>query len=103
MTCESYSRHTPGPWEILVNEDSPNGLIWSPGRETDVCELNGNRQTAFEIMANARLIASAPALLAALEDMLDLTVNRQGGMWTQEQIATACKFARAAIAKAKGD
>jgi hypothetical protein len=51
-----------------------------------------------DIVANARLIAAAPDLLAALEDMLNLTLD-------EDDIAVSSRIAkaRAAIAKAKGE
>ena len=63
-------KHTPGPWKI-VHLGGPQLWIQSAGT-TPVCELSGERvadiitvQEARE--ANARLIATAPELLEALE------------------------------------
>jgi hypothetical protein len=60
--------HTPGPWEAPRNgldgavyaPNAPKGTLW---RITD--GVRG--QSHEELAANARLIAAAPALLAALE------------------------------------
>ncbi len=87
---------TPGPWqqhdadycplEIWGNLDGPleDGAI----RGTEICTVADGP----EAEANARLIASAPDLLAALEGVLRVADRK-----TDEFDA-----ARAAIAKAKG-
>ena len=93
--------HTPGPWRV-------ENWIYQNAREvvtiqTDkdaiatACNLwrNGDDST-FEVMANARLIAAAPDLLAALEELCadkyladPINADRMGK-------------AKAAIAKVKG-
>lgn len=87
--------HTQGPWLCSGTSVSnpqanrPNAII---------CDVSGwgNRDEAEQI-ANARLIAAAPDLLAALEDMLNLTLD-------EDDIAVSSRItkARAAINKAKG-
>jgi hypothetical protein len=59
-------------------------------------ECDDNTVDEQTVMANARLIAAAPDLLAALEDMLNLTLD-------EDDIAVSSRItkARAAIAKAK--
>lgn len=98
------SNHTPGPWEPRYESPgSPWAAIVSPARrrETDaehrVCEL---RVADPEHTANARLIAAAPELLAALQ-----ACHRQLADWvdqgsTDDRDFEACKLARAAIEKA---
>lgn len=54
--------HTPGPWTIGANSSSYGISIWSDEHLADV--KSNNRD---ERMANARLIAAAPELLAALK------------------------------------
>lgn len=65
-----------------------------------VCMVDCDDETVSEqdLAANARLIAAAPDLLAALEDMLNLTLD-------EDDIAVSSRIikARAAIAKAKGE
>ncbi|KKL59703.1 hypothetical protein LCGC14_2212630 [marine sediment metagenome] len=56
--------HTPGPWTISL---SRAGLTISLG-QWDIAHILGQGRKAD---ANARLIASAPALLEALEGLLD--------------------------------
>lgn len=58
------SKHTPGPWEV-----STNGTDW------DVCAPDGgdmlvDLRGCENAEANARLIAAAPDLLAALRDLV---------------------------------
>ena len=89
------SKHTPGPWEIdwyICREG--NKELWRVPRSigpacTDHNHWAGNYITVDE--ADARLIAAAPDLLAALERIADETA----ATWV-------CDVARAAIAKATG-
>lgn len=60
--------HTPGPWKVGVSMDETREYPWPYYR----LQLMGNPTDAEEIEANARLIASAPDLLAALEAMVGL-------------------------------
>jgi hypothetical protein len=62
------SKHTPGPWTVLVNEESPYGEIYAPKRETMVAAMIGNGQPLAEVMSDANLIAAAPAMLQALKE-----------------------------------
>src|SRR5262245_8831819 len=71
----SEQKHTPGPWTVDSDESiavRPNGdggrvctLNWLRGRQG----LNGRRE-ANEVEANARLIAAAPDMLAALTEIV---------------------------------
>ncbi len=59
------SKHTPGPWEIAPSKRSDNYCIYAIDRQYGIGEawnLNGESQNE----ANARLIAAAPDMLAAL-------------------------------------
>lgn len=58
------SKHTPGPWGLVRHEDT---WLVGPGIVID--------DTAEEDEANARLIAAAPELLAALERTLSNAVG----------------------------
>lgn len=70
--------HTPGPWrDVSDTGDHPLGasLVMTSGRgftgidSTSIdCGISG--QTLAECRANARLVAAAPDLLAALEDLV---------------------------------
>ena len=99
----SNAKHTPGPWlakhrqgademyRTEVYSEQHGGIAtcdWTPKN----C---GNGVTSTYREANARLIASAPELLEALQKMLDV--------WEHGGIATyPIGEARAAISKATG-
>jgi hypothetical protein len=105
---ETKPTHTPGPWEIsqwakhhpragfpasiCQNEDADDSAF--------VCFLDGNNDMATE-WANARLIASAPELLASLKAMVryfDTFYDRL----TPHDVAVKVA-ADTAIAKAEGN
>lgn len=103
------TQHTPGPWtacgykNLTVNA-GPEGryseqstIVLMPGARHER-EITSGTQLQ-EMQANARLIAAAPDLLAALQ-ALDWAVTGFGDFEAQypEEIAAA----RAAIAKATG-
>mgnify|MGYP003440094360 FL=1 len=71
--------HTPGPWTVMSGDNYEIRSKWMPreyphhfkGDSTgDFVAYIGNHAAAFG-KANARLIAAAPALLAALELMVE--------------------------------
>ena len=94
--------HTPGPWFIGMRSGANSNVIYAhDGKDqfydTSVCSVYGlflntdiENQKDGEGLANARLIAAAPDLLAALKNFVDgCSVN-----------VNAVEVARAAIAKA---
>ena len=86
------NKHTPGPWK----HDEVFGLI--KYGKTEVCALHSGNA------ANAKLIASAPELLDALENLLKRASSLDqsaghDGLQNCQCIASA----RNAIAKAKGE
>lgn len=88
------ANHTPAPWHVYGYEigTAPDETI------AVVCALSGNDGDSEED-ANARLIAAAPELLAALETLL-WQVERTDDL--PEEVEEMLSDARAAIAKAKG-
>ena len=80
--------YTPGPWEVF---DSHTGIyILDSAEQAAVCRL----VWCLEAEANARLIASAPDLLAVLKRLCyKFGVCYDGGVWRE---------ARAVIDKAEG-
>ena len=92
------SKHTPGPWEI--EEHYHFGYRWISGPEhsqlAQVVWCMEDEDRSPECEANAHLIAAAPELLEALENLLKVHEGEGG---TQRH---AGDMARAAIAKAKG-
>ena len=88
-------QHTPGPWDVYGGEigTAPDATL------AVVCALSGNDGDNEED-ANARLIAAAPDLLAALEalarwETCDLDAEQAAALMDE-----VCDMARAAIAKA---
>jgi hypothetical protein len=108
------AKHTPGPWGVRTSQKGLPAQIVAPNESTSAPGKVGTSITRWgsislpssdEGQANARLIAAAPDLLAALDGLVsslepmvvtlaDGTVN---AIETQEVAA-----ARAAIAKARG-
>jgi hypothetical protein len=94
------SNHTPGPWAVGQTVNNFVQIVAPEYRTlTDadhvVCELREWRQPRCD--DNAKLIAAAPELLAALKALLDAQVCRDGG-----KDCAVCEDAYAAIAKAEG-
>ena len=81
--------HTPGPWK----HDDVFGLI--KYGKTEICALHSGN------LANARLIASAPELLLALESLLS-DRSCPSFLTLDEWHNTHIEF-RAALRKAKGE
>lgn len=83
-------KHTPGPWHTAGEQ----GVQIRSKRDqiAKVWTMRGN-----EWKANARLLAAAPELLAALKGMLEVFGDEFG-----IGDSSVCDDARAAIAKATG-
>lgn len=96
------AKHTPGPWTIKAHTaESPEEITptcdWSVGVDEYAICFEG--QTNPNAAADARLISCAPALLKALEFMVDRFGSSVPAMFSQR---TAIIEARSVIAKAKG-
>lgn len=103
------SAHTPGPWVFEHDEDDDKFVVWlDPNHgyyqsqrapiEREAWFLRDDQRAEAE--ANARLIAAAPELLAALIDVLAYV----GFATAENQPAEgALANARAAIEKARGE
>jgi len=97
------ANHTPGPWR-WGGPEWPNKVFSQERHATPMVECNYMDGDAEDI-ANARLIAAAPALLAALEDAqiwLNIAQNLHPSRTSQKLVKAAHDRARDAIAKAKG-
>jgi hypothetical protein len=101
------TKPTPGPWAV----EPCTHTVWGPAPSDDtrtwgnvICDAKttdryyGTRITPEEAGANARLIAAAPDLLAALEALLKYDIGHVGPFAGQRVIE-----ARKAIAKARGN
>jgi hypothetical protein len=99
------SAHTPGPWTDESGDGSKWGVFDADGRAVALAQqIVSLRVDVYqaERTANARLIAAAPDLLAALvECVVDMQATEDFyGPHTKAQEVMAA--ARAAIAKAEG-
>lgn len=104
----TQAKHTPGPWK-LANERERRQAYWA-GLHIPILSKSGKMAEAFagarddnerlvsfeECDARAHLIAAAPELLAALEELL---IWAEAGTVKPGYVASN---ASAAIAKAKG-
>ena len=94
------AQHTPGPWRLELEEDGAFWLLSDPGVDMTSPATIAKRGTwshrAKESHANARLIAAAPDLLAALKAVCS------HGTREPQQISSDWDAARAAIARAEG-
>lgn len=94
------TQHTPGPWTIRpYNFDAVRDAqgIFSAGCRIPICHsIMGNDLGQAD--ANARLIAAAPELLAALQRALDAIEYYHAREGSPDTLADA----RAAIARATG-
>ena len=67
------SEHTPGPWEASEGVPSDIWHVDMPDRQFSITVSRGGDDwdmTVEEVQANARLIAAAPDMLAALEALV---------------------------------
>lgn len=88
-------KHTPGPWAAEVAENGGFEVTAMAHGGLVVAARNGydSWEHSEECKANARLMATAPELLAALERVIAIS-DRKHDAWDA---------AKAAIAKAKGE
>ncbi len=103
-TTNPTAAHTPGPWIVAPSSNNGNGTAWRDILSTGTEFAPSYVGEALE--QDARLIASAPDLLAALENVLMYCVTPKGmpdankGRSAEQQFAY--DQARAAIAAARG-
>ena len=97
--------HTPGPWEILTT-NRKTYVVTNALSKPFVGQVIAGPTTCPDWESNARLIASAPDLLAALEavtkDYVELVQSDYPPSWDVEKNSEVIA-ARKAIAKAKGN
>ena len=98
------NEHTPGPWHVEHDDQFGRSYVCHPETvctATTVCEIETPRR-----QADARLIAAAPELLAALDpDMLEAIADEIDCFEHSARSASLRVLAReqrAAIAKARG-
>jgi len=103
------SKHTPAPWTVSELDARGEVSEYHIFIEPDVAVIERKVETRNEgrDMANARLIASAPQLLQALEEMLEVHGVRWEHVRGDSSIPASwvelSDKARAAIKAAKGE
>ncbi len=97
------TKHTPGPWSLRGSTIRGPHLKDPEGRTRIVAKAIWDKGTYIdETEANARLIAAAPELVEALEDLVCLAeraMRESDGEWMVDE---ELRDARAAIAKVRG-
>ena len=94
--------HTPGPWNTFTKMP---GVYAESGREIVFHAHLSRSADESERLANARLIAAAPELLEALEELVSRRESACAERGEMDRLAGSdgrYNRARAAIAKAKG-
>ena len=104
------SKHTPGPWKTRYIKTLNPAIATE---ESIVATVNSvNPQNPEERIANARLIAAAPDLLAAVEEAIELIMTLQIALGEARNMPPERSESifidqtadmRAAIANAKGE
>ena len=90
------STHTPGPWGLSKTEWASHAVLADD--DVEVCFVCAGEHDAETELANARLIAAAPDMLAALRAMV--TAEKYGTTATHD---SAMMAVRDALAKAEGE
>lgn len=104
-TKHDRPQHTPAPWVVSDNTATPYGQLTVDSEQSGAVAIcytveRGENAAPRECLANARLIAAAPDLLAVVE-----MVNR---IWSHDQTEnlhpeSPRAILRAALKKAKGE
>lgn len=68
MSPSTKTAHTPGPW--IIEADKHGILVLADGAGLSISVTIPGRRPSDEDRANAALIAAAPDLLAALQELL---------------------------------
>ena len=92
------TEHSPGRWTTDITHKSTREGVTVWARDIVIADVVPDQHDNAE--ANARLIASAPNLLQALQDIIE---RSKGGTWSPGDRANALRRGEAAIAKARGD
>jgi len=88
------AQHTPAPWNDGLHYQGQLAIQSDNGRLVALCGAMARNDEQLENLANARLIAAAPDLLACLLDVLDADGDLDAMDFNRY---------RAAIAKATGE
>lgn len=92
---------TQGKWEVVVGDDGAPDVISDIGVEIAFTPTyNGDKTEQWH---NAKLIASSPELLSALQQLLEIYDDNSGKVWAISSKRRALDNARAAVNKALGE
>ena len=91
------SAHTPGPWAAHTRSNGRVEIRDTTG--TPLCDMRKFGRPMAEVEANARLFATAPAVLAALEAVWNILPSRT----PDDPRMAVYDSIRAAIRAAKGE
>lgn len=92
--------HTPGPWNLRADPDDREAWIIVDASHSSfrVCDVSP-RFGAKEELRNARLIAAAPEMLAALSDVMPLLAECDCIHSDRDAPLCPCRSARALLAR----
>ena len=111
------TKHTPGPWKqveyddwLYIGGDDIDYIQYDPVDEpynycveNAVCVIDHVDNLTEQRLANARLIAATPELLAALETVMPWASKAVADHYNEKQGKRALDMALAAIEKAEGE
>lgn len=89
MNATIKQSHTPGPWDIHGDPHSATYYVHGANRVCDLAKPQGFSRTPRETEANARLIAAAPDLLLALQQLEGMLLDGPKLQLVREAIAKA--------------
>jgi hypothetical protein len=105
-TTTERARHTPAPWKWMGSKAYPNERLYLRSMSNDAYAMwTGKGETEA---ANAALIAAAPELLEALQDLDRVATALLAGKYEgrteigHSDLSISARNARAAITKATG-
>lgn len=100
------TKFTPGPWQMSGVRSKRNVYGHTVGPDSDpIITVDYSDRTPdlhSETLGNAHLIAAAPELYAALEDMIALYINTAGNYFEPGKVKQMIA-SLAALAKARGE
>ena len=93
--------HTPRPWRVDDDGD-PDGIVYIESATETICSLP-YIDVGVKRLANANVLAAAPDMLKALQDILESAfIDIDDGKWALRALSEIRPIASRAIRKAKG-
>lgn len=97
MTTTNVTKHTPGPWGVVVGSDNDTGHtpadVIGPKGHPLAMVMRPDPAAGGDVYANARLMAAAPDLLNALQHIVKVTNLKGSGHPLETQAVAAIKKA----------